>query len=67
MAEYNVDYSFVTRNGNDAFVEFLDRGTWKRVKPDPLVDTNWADHVLARACFVESQIAISRDSENSSK
>ena len=39
-----MDYSFVTQTGNDAFTEFLGGDTWRWVKPDPLVDTNWADH-----------------------
>jgi hypothetical protein len=44
IGDYNFDYSFVTQTGNEAFTEFLDGGTWTWVKPDPLVDTNWADH-----------------------
>ena len=35
---------FATQAGNAAFTEFLSDDTWKWARPDPLVDTNWADH-----------------------
>ena len=44
MGDFNFDYSFATQAGNAAFTEFLSDDTWKWVRPDPLVDTNWADH-----------------------
>ena len=44
IGDFNFDYSFVEQTGNDAFAEFLKDDTWKWVKPEPLVDTNWADH-----------------------
>ena len=42
--DFNFDYSFATQAGNAAFTEFLSDDTWKWVRPDPLIDTNWADH-----------------------
>ena len=44
IGDFNFDYRFVTQMGNEAFAEFFGDGTWKWVRPDPLVDTNWADH-----------------------
>ena len=44
MGDFNFDYNFATQAGNAAFTEFLSDGTWKWVRPEPLIDTNWADH-----------------------
>ena len=43
IGDYNFDFSFPTQKGNRAFVEFTKDETWEWVRPDPLVDTNWAD------------------------
>ena len=41
--DFNMDYDFPTDKGNSAFVEILRNDIWLWAKPDPLVDTNWAD------------------------
>lgn len=43
IGDFNMDYAFASGRGNDAFVEMLRDNVWKWVKPDPLIDTNWAD------------------------
>lgn len=43
IGDFNFDYSFVSQTGNAAFEEFLQGDHWKWVRPEPLVDTNWAD------------------------
>jgi endonuclease/exonuclease/phosphatase family metal-dependent hydrolase len=41
--DFNMDFDFGTRSGNEAFVEFQQDSVWKWLPPDPLADTNWAD------------------------
>jgi hypothetical protein len=41
--DYNFDFDFRTRTGDAAFSAFLQGGVWKWVRPQPLIDTNWAD------------------------
>ena len=41
--DFNFDYDFKTKQGNDGFKAMLQGGVWKWLKPDPLVDTNWSD------------------------
>jgi hypothetical protein len=43
IGDFNFDYSFISQSGNAAFEEFLQGDHWKWVRPEPLVDTNWAD------------------------
>ena len=43
IGDYNFDFDFRTQHGNAAFDEFLVDGHWAWVRPDLLVDTNWAD------------------------
>lgn len=43
IGDFNMDYDFRTGRGNDAFVEMLRDNVWRWVRPDPLIDTNWAD------------------------
>lgn len=43
VGDFNFDYDFATKNGNEAFRQFMQDGIWKWVKPEKLVDTNWAD------------------------
>ena len=43
MGDFNFDYGFESKTGNEAFNLFLRDNVWKWVVPDPLVDTNWAD------------------------
>lgn len=46
VGDYNFDFAFTTQSGNEAFRAFLAAGVWTWIKPDPLVDTNWADNNL---------------------
>ncbi len=41
--DFNFDYDFNKKNGNEGFKAFMRDGIWTWVKPDPLVDTNWSD------------------------
>ena len=43
VGDFNFDYDFATKNGNEAFRQFMQDGIWKWVKPEKLIDTNWAD------------------------
>lgn len=43
IGDFNFDYDFPTQKGNKAFQVFTADNTWKWMKPDPLVDTNWSD------------------------
>jgi endonuclease/exonuclease/phosphatase family metal-dependent hydrolase len=41
--DFNFDYDFHTRRGNSGFDAMLEDGVWQWLRPDPLVDSNWAD------------------------
>ena len=41
--DFNMDYDFLTGKGNSGFDEMLRDDIWSWAKPDPLIDTNWAD------------------------
>lgn len=41
--DFNFDYEFKTEQGNAGFVAMMEGGTWTWLKPNPLVDSNWAD------------------------
>ena len=43
IGDFNFDYDFPSQKGNAAFEIFTEGNAWQWVKPDPLVDTNWAD------------------------
>ena len=43
IGDFNMDYSFKRRKGNDAFPEMLRDNIWKWIPPEPLVDTQWDD------------------------
>jgi endonuclease/exonuclease/phosphatase family metal-dependent hydrolase len=41
--DFNFDYEFKTEQGNAGFVAMMEEGTWTWLKPNPLIDSNWAD------------------------
>lgn len=41
--DFNFDYVFETGKGNDAYEAMMEGEVWQWLKPDPLVDSNWAD------------------------
>lgn len=41
--DFNFDYDFKTQKGNPACDAMMEGGVWQWLKPDPLVDSNWAD------------------------
>ena len=43
IGDFNMDYDFRTKKGNDAFVEMLRDNVWMWVKPTEFIDTNWSD------------------------
>jgi hypothetical protein len=43
VGDYNFDYDFPTKSGNEAFRAFLADGVWKWNEPKELIDSNWAD------------------------
>lgn len=43
IGDFNFDYDFHRKTGNEAFRAFMQDGIWYWPKPDPLIDTNWAD------------------------
>ena len=44
IGDYNFDYVFRTRKGNDGFNAMLQDNIWKWVEPVDLIDTNWFDN-----------------------
>ena len=44
LGDYNFDYDFNTRQGNEAFRLFMKDNIWQWVEPIELVDTNWYDN-----------------------
>jgi len=42
MGDFNFDYSFKKKSGNESFNVFMRDGVWKWIKPSPLIDTNWS-------------------------
>lgn len=44
VGDYNFDYHFETKKGNEGFTAFMQDDVWKWIKPDALIDSNWADH-----------------------
>jgi hypothetical protein len=43
IGDFNMDYDFQSKQGNDAFRAFLAAPVLQWVQPTPLIDTNWAD------------------------
>lgn len=43
VGDYNFDYDFPTKSGNEAFRAFLADGVWKWNEPKVWIDSNWAD------------------------
>ena len=43
LGDYNFDYVFDTRKGNEGFRLFLKDNIWEWVEPVEMVDTNWYD------------------------
>ncbi len=43
IGDFNLDYDFLTKRGNAAFVEMLRDNVWQWVEPAELIDTNWSD------------------------
>ena len=44
LGDYNFDYVFETRKGNESFRLFMKDDVWKWVEPIELIDTNWYDN-----------------------
>ena len=44
LGDYNFDYVFETKKGNEAFSNMLKDNVWEWVKPEQLIDTNWYDN-----------------------
>ena len=44
LGDYNFDYVFETRKGNEGFRRFMKDSVWKWVEPIELIDTNWYDN-----------------------
>lgn len=44
LGDYNFDYEFDTRKGNEAFRLFMKDNIWQWVEPIELIDTNWYDN-----------------------
>lgn len=43
VGDYNFDYDFPTKSGNEAFRAFLADGVWRWNEPREWIDSNWAD------------------------
>lgn len=43
IGDFNMDFDFKSERGNDAFPEMIRDNVWTWVRPNELVDTNWAD------------------------
>jgi hypothetical protein len=44
LGDYNFDYEFDTRKGNEAFRLFMKDNIWQWVEPIEMIDTNWYDN-----------------------
>jgi len=44
IGDYNFDYVFNTRKGNEGFVAMMRDNIWQWVKPVEFIDTNWYDN-----------------------
>lgn len=43
LGDFNMDYDFRSKKGNQAFEEMLKDNVWGWIAPDTLIDTNWSD------------------------
>jgi endonuclease/exonuclease/phosphatase family metal-dependent hydrolase len=43
VGDFNMDYEFATRKGNDALDEILRDNVWKWIEPKAWIDSNWWD------------------------
>ena len=43
MGDYNFDYVFTDKRGNQSFADFMQDGIWKWIQPEEWVDSNWYD------------------------
>ena len=43
IGDFNFDYSFKDKKGNQAFDDFLKDGVWKWLRPVKEIDSNWSD------------------------
>jgi endonuclease/exonuclease/phosphatase family metal-dependent hydrolase len=41
--DFNFDFDFQTQQGNEGFDAMMEGNVWHWLKPDPLIDSNWAD------------------------
>lgn len=41
--DFNFDYEFASGQGNAGYQAMIEGNVWQWLKPDPLVDSNWAD------------------------
>ena len=41
--DFNFDFDFATQKGNAGYDATVDGNVWAWLKPDPLIDSNWAD------------------------
>ena len=44
LGDYNFDYVFDTRKGNESFRLFMKDNVWEWVEPIEMIDTNWYDN-----------------------
>ncbi len=44
LGDYNFDYVFADKNGNEGFREMLKDNIWQWVQPIELIDSNWFDN-----------------------
>ena len=44
LGDYNFDYVFESRKGNEAFRLFMQDNIWRWIEPIELIDTNWYDN-----------------------
>jgi len=43
VGDFNFDYDFKSKAGNDGFKAMVEGNVWTWLKPEPLVDSNWSD------------------------
>lgn len=44
LGDFNFDYLIPQDHGNEGYNEMIRDGVWKWIRPNPLIDTNWADN-----------------------
>lgn len=43
LGDYNFDFEFASRKGNDGFVNMMKDNVWQWIEPEELIDSNWYD------------------------